>query len=310
MTDSHSPAVVASSDERTASKFRNRLAVATSIVAVFAALAAADASGFAGAAAGWWLLPVAIGVAVGATDELIRLFAARGLLLPGMLLRPGVALVVLAGIVRPPEADAWRAAALAVPAIVHVALLLLILAVAVIDYRPDRRALERLVAAFFVASYVGMCLAFTVALRFVVQPEGGQPSILPLASLVAVVKGGDIFAYIVGVLFGRSKMAPSLSPGKTWEGTIASLVASTAIAWGLLAWLAPAGSAGPVGGWLLYGPLVGLAGIVGDLGESLVKRELQAKDSGGALGGLGGMLDMADSMLVAAPVAWMLWAFG
>ena len=55
---------------------------------------------------------------------------------------------------------------------------------------------------------------------------------------------------------------------------------------------------------------MGLAGIVGDLGESLVKRELQAKDSGGLLGGLGGVLDLIDSMLVAAPVAWLLWALG
>jgi phosphatidate cytidylyltransferase len=101
-----------------------------------------------------------------------------------------------------------------------------------------------------------------------------------------------------------------LSPGKTWEGTIASLVGSTAIAWLLLEQFAPTQAGAPFGGWLVYGPLVGLAGIVGDLGESLVKRELQAKDSGGVLGGLGGVLDMIDSMLVAAPVAWLLWAFG
>ena len=133
---------------------------------------------------------------------------------------------------------------------------------------------------------------------------------LPLASLVAVVKGGDIMAYIVGVLVGRSKMAPLLSPGKTWEGTIASLVSSTLVASLLLDLIAPEAAGLPYGGWLLYGPLVGLAGIVGDLGESLVKRGLQAKDSGGLLGGLGGVLDLIDCMLVAAPVAWLLWALG
>jgi phosphatidate cytidylyltransferase len=258
--------------------------------------------------AGWWLLPVAIGLAVAATDELIRLYARRGLLLPGRLLRPGVALVVLSGIVRPEQADAW--AALAAPAIVHVALLLAIMAVAVIDYRPERLALERLAGAFFVATSIGMLMTFLVALRFVVQPEGARPDILPLASLVAVVKGGDISAYVVGVLFGKSKLAPVLSPGKTWEGTIASLVGATVISWLLLEQVSPETAAGPFGGWLVYGLLVGLAGIVGDLGESLVKRELRAKDSGGVLGGLGGVLDMIDSMLVAAPVAWLLWAFG
>jgi phosphatidate cytidylyltransferase len=55
---------------------------------------------------------------------------------------------------------------------------------------------------------------------------------------------------------------------------------------------------------------VGLAGIAGDLSESLVKRDLQAKDSGGALGGMGGFLDLVDSLLLAAPVAWVLWAIG
>ena len=298
------------SGERTASKFTNRLAVASGIVALFASLSAADAYGFAGMPAAWWLLPVAIGLAVAATDELIRLFAKRGLRLPGMLLRPGVAVVVLSGIVRPSEANDWLAASLAMPAITHVVFLLLILAVAVIDYRPDRHALQRLASAFFVASYVGMFLSFMVALRFVVQPESNRPSLLPLASLVAVGKGGDIMAYIVGVLVGRSKMALLLSPGKTWEGTIASLVSSTLVAWLLLDLIAPEAAGLPYGGWLLYGPLVGLAGIVGDLGESLVKRELQAKDSGGLLGGLGGVLDLIDSMLVAAPVAWLLWALG
>lgn len=308
MSDSRPKEVTQTSDERTASKFTNRLAAASSIVVVFAGLSAADAYGFAGMPAGWWLLPVAIGLAVAATDELIRLYARRGLLLPGRLLRPGVALVVLSGIVRPEQADAW--AALAAPAIVHVALLLAIMAVAVVDYRPERLALERLAGAFFVATYIGMLMTFLVALRFVVQLEGTRPDILPLASLVAVVKGGDISAYTVGVLFGKSKLAPVLSPGKTWEGTIASLVGATAISWLLLEQVSPETAARPFGGWLVYGPLVGLAGIVGDLGESLVKRELQAKDSGGVLGGLGGVLDMIDSMLVAAPVAWLLWAFG
>ena len=308
MSDSPANEATGPTDEHTASKFTNRLAAASSIAVVFAGLSAADAYGFAGMPAGWWLLPVAIGLAVAAVDELIRLYAKRGLLLPGKLLRPGVALVVLSSIVRPQQADAW--AALAAPAIVHVAFLLLILAVAVIDYRPERHALERLASAFFVATYIGMLITFLVALRFVVPLEGGRPDILPLASLVAVVKGGDICAYVVGVLIGKSKMAPVLSPGKTWEGTIASLVGSTAIAWLVLEWFAPATVASPAGGWLVFGPVVGLAGIVGDLGESLVKRELQAKDSGGVLGGLGGVLDMIDSMLVAAPVAWLLWAFG
>ena len=66
----------------------------------------------------------------------------------------------------------------------------------------------------------------------------------------------------------------------------------------------------PLGGWPLFGLLVGSAGMVGDLSESLVKRELNAKDSGASLGGMGGFLDLVDSLLVAAPVAWVLWTAG
>jgi phosphatidate cytidylyltransferase len=66
----------------------------------------------------------------------------------------------------------------------------------------------------------------------------------------------------------------------------------------------------PWGGWPLFGLLVGVAGMAGDLAESLVKRELGAKDSGGSLGGLGGVLDLVDSLLLAAPVAWLLWVVG
>jgi len=72
--------------------------------------------------------------------------------------------------------------------------------------------------------------------------------------------------------------------------------------------LAPA--AQPWGGWVVYGLAVGLAGMVGDLAESLLKREAGAKDSGRSLGGLGGVLDLVDSLLFAAPVAWLLWAAG
>jgi phosphatidate cytidylyltransferase len=63
----------------------------------------------------------------------------------------------------------------------------------------------------------------------------------------------------------------------------------------------------PLGGWFVFGLFVGLAGMVGDLAESLIKREFKTKDSGKSLGALGGTLDLIDSLLFAAPVAWFLW---
>jgi phosphatidate cytidylyltransferase len=127
---------------------------------------------------------------------------------------------------------------------------------------------------------------------------------------VAVVKVGDIAAYLAGSVAGRHRMAPLLSPGKTWEGAAASLAASCAVAWLLLERLSWSTVARPWGGWLVFGACVGAAGMIGDLAESLVKRELGAKDSGRSLGGLGGVLDLVDSLLVAAPVAWLLWVMG
>jgi phosphatidate cytidylyltransferase len=87
-------------------------------------------------------------------------------------------------------------------------------------------------------------------------------------------------------------------------------VASVAVAWLVLERLPWAAVARPWGGWIAYGLLVGVAGMAGDLAESLLKRDLGAKDSGTSLGGLGGVLDLVDSLLLAAPVAWLLWVAG
>ena len=133
---------------------------------------------------------------------------------------------------------------------------------------------------------------------------------VPLVSLVAVAKAGDIAAYLGGSLLGRHRMAPTLSPGKTWEGAVASLAGSVAAAWILLELAATHLPVGPWGGWLVFGLLVGLAAMAGDLAESLLKRECGVKDSGRSLGGLGGFLDLVDSLLFAAPVAWLLWVAG
>jgi phosphatidate cytidylyltransferase len=113
----------------------------------------------------------------------------------------------------------------------------------------------------------------------------------------------------MGSLVGRHRMAPTLSPGKTWEGAVASLLAALAAAWLVIDWWAVAPWR-PWGGWPVFGLVVGLSGTAGDLAESLVKRESGAKDSGRSLGGLGGFLDLVDSPLFAAPVAWLLWVLG
>jgi phosphatidate cytidylyltransferase len=210
----------------------------------------------------------------------------------------------------PTAALGWAAGAFAL-------FLLALFTFEVAGYRPHGRSIDRLTTATFIVAYVGLPLAFMVSLRLIcvenLGPEQRGPGhlgIMPLVSLVAVVKAGDVAAYVVGSLIGRHHMAPVLSPGKTWEGAAASVAGALAAAWVVLHGTSLAPAAQPWGGWVVYGLAVGLAGMVGDLAESLLKREAGAKDSGRSLGGLGGVLDLVDSLLFAAPIAWLLWAAG
>lgn len=300
--------------------FIDRAIVAILLGGSFAALAWADATGFLGVPPAWWLLPILVVFAVGGVNELVHLFNARGLLMPSWTLRGGViatflavafgtqAIVAATDGAAPVASLGWALAAFAVAAGC-------LFVLEVVGYRPQGRSLERLAAGFFILAYLGVPMAFMVSLRLLCvenigmeQRGPGHLGIVPLISMVAVVKAGDIAAYVVGSLVGATKMAPVLSPGKTWEGAVASLVGSAAAAWFVLHGLGLALPVRPWGGWPAFGLLVGAAGMLGDLGESLVKREANVKDSGHSLGGLGGVLDLVDSLLFAAPVAWALWA--
>jgi phosphatidate cytidylyltransferase len=116
------------------------------------------------------------------------------------------------------------------------------------------------------------------------------------------VFAGDTAAFVVGRAAGRHRLAPAISPSKTWEGFFAGLLAASATAFVILypdreAFLTIPES-------LVFGGLVALAAVAGDLFESAVKRDLQVKDSGRLLGGHGGMLDRLDALLFAAPAAY------
>ena len=123
------------------------------------------------------------------------------------------------------------------------------------------------------------------------------------------VFAADTAAYFVGRTLGRRKLAPSISPGKTWEGFVAGVVAGTVVAFLILYrdhedFLSIPQS-------LTLGAVVALASVAGDLFESAVKRDLQVKDSGSLLGGHGGMLDRLDALLFAGPAAfYVILAFG
>ena len=160
--------------------------------------------------------------------------------------------------------------------------------------------------AIFAIVYVGVLGCFIVMLRVAY-------GLAALASMVLVAKMCDIGAYAVGRAVGRHKMAPSLSPGKTIEGMIGGLAFAIFASWLSVRFIFPLASGGAASsttavGTVVYGVLVGASGALGDLAESLIKREAARKDSGTNVPGFGGFLDIFDSLLVAAPVAFALWA--
>jgi phosphatidate cytidylyltransferase len=188
---------------------------------------------------------------------------------------PGLWLAVVAGVV---VVSLWRLAELVPPA----------------RRVPARDVLADIGAGAFVQLYVTFLAGFYVVLS---GEDGGQWWVL--AALIIVVVA-DIGAYATGLSFGRHKLAPKISPGKTWEGfagaAVASMVAGTLLAWLMLGQ--------PWWEGTVMGLVLMLVGTMGDLIESLIKRELGIKDISGWLPGHGGFLDRLDSILPSAAVAY------
>lgn len=131
-----------------------------------------------------------------------------------------------------------------------------------------------------------------------------------LISLMALIWVADTAAYFSGKAFGKHKLAPRVSPGKTWEGAAGGIIAATA--WLVLSAIWPGSFADvllqhwPWWALLLIGVLLASVSIVGDLFESLLKRRAQVKDSSGLLPGHGGVYDRIDALLPVAPIAMLL----
>ncbi len=204
-----------------------------------------------------------------------------------------------------PSLRVWRILAILAP----------VLFGALLVFRKDlRMGLASASASAFGIFYIGSSLTLLVNLR--AEPTQCILVILILFSVWA----GDIAAYYVGRSFGRHKLAPIVSPNKSWEGAIASIVASVAMAalvfqfqpqiiklFGQGYWLFPNPSWGRQPSWMhiiLLGILTNIAAQFGDLFESALKRGANVKDSGALLPGHGGVLDRIDALLFAIPVVW------
>ena len=126
-----------------------------------------------------------------------------------------------------------------------------------------------------------------------------------LLYFVLITKISDSGAYVVGSLVGRHKMIPRISPGKTWEGFAGAIVASTAASVLFVHWLGDRMAGMRLHHAVLLGVLLGVAAVVGDLIESIFKREAGVKDSGKFFPGIGGILDLLDSLLFNAPIMYL-----
>lgn len=297
---------------------RWRLLSSLVIISVMLALIALDHRQVGFGLPGVWLLPVLLVITVLGTEEVISLLRNGNHRPIAWTTYIGSFLLALAGAERLikqllhrwqlipeyPEWDGWPMLALAAGVILAFGG----------EMGRFRRAGEGAIVnaalAIFAMVYVGGLMMFMAWQRL-------DHGVFAFLTIPVIVKCGDTGAYFTGRLLGRHKMTPLLSPGKTWEGAVGGIASACFASWLCFAYLQPAmqspaaTTAGPsLMAVLLYGLALTLAGMHGDLAESLLKRDMNRKDSSTWLPGLGGILDIIDSMLIAAPVAYLFWHLG
>ncbi|MEU6292196.1 phosphatidate cytidylyltransferase [Streptomyces sp. NPDC015140] len=228
---------------------------------------------------------VAVAVVVGLWELTKRLEERKGIKAPLVPLAIGGAAMVVAGYARGAE-GAWVAMALT--------------ALAVLVWRmtePPEGYLKDVTAGLFAAFYVPFLATFVTMM---LMADDGAQRVLTFLLLTVV---SDTGAYAVGWRFGRTKLAPRISPGKTREGLLGAVAFAMAAGALCMQFMIEDGV------WwqgLLLGLAVAVSATLGDLGESMIKRDLGIKDMGTLLPGHGGIMDRLDSLLPTAPVVWLL----
>lgn len=233
--------------------------------------------------------PAFLGVAVigvvAATWELVRAMRSGGV-------SPPVVPVFAGGVVMVVAAWFWGADALGLGLLVTVlAVMIWRLADGPVGYQRD------VGAATLITAYVPFLGGFAVLLA---APDDGHWRVLVT---LAVVVLSDTGGYVAGVFFGRHPMAPTISPKKSWEGLAGSLLAAAV---GGAVGLQLAGFEVAWAWGVVFGLAVAAAAVLGDLAESMLKRDLGIKDMSRLLPGHGGVMDRLDSILFAAPTAYLL----
>ncbi|MCA8993744.1 MAG: CDP-archaeol synthase [Planctomycetaceae bacterium] len=286
---------------------RWRIAISVVLIPLLAAVFYADAR-FGPIAVG--LLALCLAVAIRSVWELVDLFRGQFPQLRTWLIMSCVGAVILAAwwphIADPVgTADSTN---LSMVSVVFSIVTMLLMASAAQRFQEPGTHTRTLGAELLIVAYVGLLLSITAQLRWVAGHAAGY---LAIGSLVVCVKGGDVGAYALGKLIGGPKMAPILSPKKTWAGFVGGILG--AVLFGLLwfwiatPWFLPTQPRPAIWALVFYSMLLGGTGVLGDLCESLLKRDVGQKDSAPLLPGFGGVLDLLDSLLFAGPVAYVLW---
>ncbi len=166
-------------------------------------------------------------------------------------------------------------------------------------------AVERMALTWWILGYLGLLPCFFCQLRWIYPENQAIRGSVCLALAIFVPKCGDIGAFFTGMLLGRNRMSPVISPKKTWEGAVGGLGVATASAV-IIDQFAPDAVLGR-NLWLEigFGLSVGLVGMLGDLAESLIKRDCRKKDASDTLPGFGGLLDVVDAVIFAAPLSYL-----
>jgi phosphatidate cytidylyltransferase len=180
------------------------------------------------------------------------------------------------------------------------AIFIFVLGIAAITLFTKRPLVETLPAAGISCSGL-ILVAFPLSFAVRIHGSGTQGPLLLLFAMV-IIWVGDTAAYFVGRSFGKYKLAPHLSPKKTWEGTVASFIGSLIVAFVFARFMTV-----PLPHLLGMAAVGNVAGQVGDLLESAYKRSAGIKDSGSILPGHGGVLDRIDALILAIPVVWYYW---
>jgi phosphatidate cytidylyltransferase len=161
-----------------------------------------------------------------------------------------------------------------------------------------RRPLVEALPAAGISSSALMLVAFPLSYAVRLHGFGGDGPKLLLFALV-ITWAGDTAAYFVGRAMGKHPLAPHISPKKTWEGSVGSMVGSLVVAWAFSYWIRI-----PIGHLVAMAVIGNVVGQMGDLLESAYKRSAGVKDSGGLLPGHGGVLDRIDALILCIPVIW------